>query len=109
MPSVRIPTPLRKLTADKDEVNVSASNISLLIEELENLGANGYTIMDVRGKGHKGLRAGGWDASANIRIETICTQEVASVISAQLKEKYYTDYAMVMFTSDINVLRPDKF
>jgi len=36
MPSVRIPTPLRKLTADKDEVNVSASNISLLIEELEN-------------------------------------------------------------------------
>lgn len=36
MPSVRIPTPLRKLTADKDEVNVSASNISVLIEELEN-------------------------------------------------------------------------
>ncbi len=36
MPSVRIPTPLRKLTADKDEVKVNASNISLLIEELEN-------------------------------------------------------------------------
>lgn len=36
MPSVRIPTPLRKLTADKDEVTVSASNISVLIEELEN-------------------------------------------------------------------------
>jgi len=36
MPSVRIPTPLRKLTADKDEVNISASNISALIDELEN-------------------------------------------------------------------------
>ena len=36
MPSVRIPTPLRKLTADQDEVNVSASNVSVLIEELEN-------------------------------------------------------------------------
>ena len=36
MPSVRIPTPLRKLTADKDEVNISASNISVLIDELEN-------------------------------------------------------------------------
>jgi len=36
MPSVRIPTPLRKLTADKDEVNVNASDISVLIEELEN-------------------------------------------------------------------------
>ena len=36
MPSVRIPTPLRKLTAEKDEVNISAVNISALIEELEN-------------------------------------------------------------------------
>jgi len=36
MPSVRIPTPLRKLTADKDEVSINASNISVMIEELEN-------------------------------------------------------------------------
>ena len=36
MPSVRIPTPLRKLTADQDEVNISASNVSDLIETMEN-------------------------------------------------------------------------
>ena len=36
MPSVRIPTPLRKLTSDQDEVNISAANISALIDELEN-------------------------------------------------------------------------
>ncbi len=35
MPSVRIPTPLRKLTSDKDEVNVSAANIAQLIDEME--------------------------------------------------------------------------
>lgn len=35
MPSVRIPTPLRKLTADKDEVNVSAANIGQLIDAME--------------------------------------------------------------------------
>ena len=35
MPSVRIPTPLRKLTADKDEVSVSAANVNELIESLE--------------------------------------------------------------------------
>lgn len=35
MPSVRIPTPLRKLTADQDEVTVSASNVSDLIETME--------------------------------------------------------------------------
>lgn len=36
MPSVRIPTPLRKLTSEKDEVVISASNVGELIEEMEN-------------------------------------------------------------------------
>ncbi len=35
MPSVRIPTPLRKLTAEKDEVSVNASNVAELIEVME--------------------------------------------------------------------------
>jgi len=36
MPSVRIPTPLRRLTGEKDEVDIDASNVGDLIEELEN-------------------------------------------------------------------------
>ncbi len=36
MPSVRIPTPLRRLTGEKDEVDINASNVRELIEELEN-------------------------------------------------------------------------
>lgn len=36
MPSVRIPTPLRRLTGEKDEVDINASNVGELIEELEN-------------------------------------------------------------------------
>lgn len=35
MPSVRIPTPLRKLTSEKDEVVISASNVGELIEKME--------------------------------------------------------------------------
>ncbi|HVY56117.1 MAG TPA: MoaD/ThiS family protein [Thermodesulfobacteriota bacterium] len=35
MPSVRIPTPLRKLTSDKDEVTISATNIAELIDRME--------------------------------------------------------------------------
>lgn len=35
MPSVRIPTPLRRLTDQKDEVDVKAKRISDMIEELE--------------------------------------------------------------------------
>ncbi len=35
MASVRIPTPLRRITGEKDEVLVSAKNIRELVEELE--------------------------------------------------------------------------
>lgn len=35
MPSVRIPTPLRKLSNDRDEVEVSASNVAEMIDMLE--------------------------------------------------------------------------
>ena len=82
---------------------------SSLVEDIEQLGAKGYTIMDVRGKGSKGLRDAGWDASANIRIEIICNSVVADAISAHLQEKYYNDYAMVLYVEKVNVLRPDKF
>ncbi len=35
MVSVRIPTPLRKLSGDRDELDIGASTVSALIEELE--------------------------------------------------------------------------
>lgn len=35
MASVRIPTPLRRLTGDKDEVTLNAKNVGNLVEELE--------------------------------------------------------------------------
>lgn len=35
MPTVRIPTPLRKLSGDRDELTISATDVSELIEKLE--------------------------------------------------------------------------
>ena len=35
MVSVRIPTPLRKLSGDRDELDIEASTVSALIDELE--------------------------------------------------------------------------
>ncbi len=82
---------------------------SLLVEDIERLGAKGYTIVDVRGKGHNGMRSGGWDANANIRIEVICNTQVAEAISQHLQDTYYNDYGMVTFTLPVGVIRADKF
>ena len=80
-----------------------------LTRELETFKISGYTISDVRGKGSKGERAGGWDASRNIRIEVVCNEENANAINAMLQKKYYDNFAMVSFTQDVAVLRPEKF
>lgn len=80
-----------------------------ICQELQDLGAGGYTVTDARGKGHRGVRDAGWSSSGNVRIEVICDQSLASKISTFLKDRYYADYAMIIFISDVTVLRPDKF
>ncbi len=80
-----------------------------LAELLPTLGATGYTIVNARGRGSRGAREAGWSTNSNIRIEVICEPATADRISAHLREHYYRDYAMVLYVSDVEVLRPEKF
>jgi hypothetical protein len=82
---------------------------SILSEDIEALGARGYTITDARGKGHRGIRDATWAANANIRMEVVCDATLAKIIMAHLKKGYFNNYAMILFVSDIDVLRSDKF
>lgn len=82
---------------------------NVLVKDLERLGARGYTITDVRGNGRRGMRDGAWGESSNIRIEVVCEATVADAISAHLHARYYDNYGMVLFISDVAVLRPEKF
>lgn len=80
-----------------------------LCEQLEELGATGYTVTNARGSGHRGIRDAGWSSSSNVRIEVVCNEEVAHRIVRHLRDNYYNDYAMILFESDVRVLRPEKF
>ena len=80
-----------------------------LCESLEDLGATGYTVTNARGKGSRGVRDAGWSVSSNIRVEVVCSDDVARRISEHLQHKYYDHYAMIILQSDVRVLRPDKF
>ena len=95
----------RKLVTIVTEASLERS----LLVELEKLGAHGYTVADVRGKGARGVRNAGFDLTANIRIEIVCTAETADAIATALRERYYDDYAMIMFVADVHVQRPLKF
>lgn len=81
----------------------------VLSEDVERLGAQGFTITEARGKGSRGMRGGTWDKNSNIRIEILCDTATAEAVMVHLQKYYYDDYAMVMFMSDVTVLRPKKF
>ena len=80
-----------------------------LVQDLERLGAGGYTISDARGKGSRGVRDAGWSSSGNIRVEVVCEASLAERIVEHLRDRYYRNYAMVVFLSEVAVLRPEKF
>lgn len=81
----------------------------LIIEDIERLGAHGYTVSDARGKGKRGVRSSSWDTNSNVRIDIVCDEPTADAIAAFMQRRYYDDYAMILFVSDVSVIRPEKF
>jgi nitrogen regulatory protein PII len=80
-----------------------------LIASLQSLNVSGYTITDARGRGHRGVREAGWEHGANIRVEVVCDEATSQAIATHLRERYYSNYAMILFVGDVDVLRPERF
>ncbi len=72
-------------------------------------GASGYTVTNARGHGSHGARDGGWSSSSNIRIEIICDYPVAQAIAEHLLENYAKNYAMILYLSNVDIFRPERF
>lgn len=96
---------MRKLVTVVTEAALESS----LSKDVARLGARGFTVTEARGSGSRGVRMSEWSQSKNIRFEVICDAATADAIAAHLAEKYYADYAMIVFVSDVVVLRPHKF
>lgn len=81
----------------------------VLGDDVMRLGAHGYTVMEARGRGHGGVRDGAWSPSGNIRMEVVCEAAVAEKIAEHLRAAYFENYALMLYLSDVTVLREDKF
>ena len=82
---------------------------SELCKLLESLDVSGYTVTNARGSGSRGVRSASWSESGNVRVEVVCSRELADKIARTVSERYYDDYAMILFESDVRVLRSKKF
>lgn len=80
-----------------------------VVTDIRHSGAHGWTITDARGAGASGHQGATFGMDANIRIEVVCDEPTASNLVECLKQKYYDNYAMILYLSDVAVLRPDKF
>jgi nitrogen regulatory protein PII len=80
-----------------------------LLRDLEQMGVRGYTIVDARGQGRRGVRTTAWGEAANIRIEVICTRALAEKVLEDFLARYYDNFAMVAYLQDVEIIRPDKF
>lgn len=80
-----------------------------LVQDVQRLGAHGYTVSDVRGGGHSGVREGAWEADRTIRMEVVCDEAVADQIAEYVLHQYAKNYGVTIFFAPVKVLRPNKF
>lgn len=76
--------------------------------EILGLGAKGYTVSSVQGKGHSGERADSW-TGVNAKLETIAKEDVVLAILAHVRQKYFGKYPLIAYFHDVTVVRSDHF
>lgn len=79
-----------------------------LLRALKKLGARGYTVGEVRGEGTRGMKGIDWEGQ-NVRVETLVGEETAERIFDYVARHYFTDYAVIVYCVDAEVLRSDKY
>jgi hypothetical protein len=80
-----------------------------LIADARGFGAQGYTVGEVRGGGALGDYQGVWEADRTIRLEVVCRPTVADEIARHVLATYASHHRLVLYLSDVQVLRPQKF
>lgn len=79
-----------------------------IIELIKKSGSKGFTITDAEGEGSRGIRASEWEGK-NVKLETIVSDEVAKSIIQSISNEYFANYAVIVYTNDVQVVRGDKY
>ena len=80
-----------------------------IIEILSKHKITGYTTYEVSGNGARGLRGEGLTNEKNVKIEIILREEKLQDIVEEVSRTLFANFAVVLYVSDVGVLRPEKF
>ena len=71
-------------------------------------GATGFTVTQTNGRGSRGIRTGDVPGEG-VRIEVLVTRPVAIRILEEVSERYFADYAVIAWVSEVEVVRGEKY
>jgi hypothetical protein len=97
-------------TVARQLVTIVAESVvgTRLVDDVKACGAKGYSISTARGEGAIGRRS--QDVTGpSVRLETVVTDEVANAILEMLAASYFERYAVVAWTTPVQVARPSRF
>ena len=80
-----------------------------VIDILKNHKITGYTSYEVEGNGEKGLRGQGIQAEKNIKMEIIIREEKLSDVIEDISRTLFPDFTIILYVSDVGVVRTEKF
>ncbi len=80
-----------------------------VIDILKKHGITGYTTYEVDGRGARGLRGQGLKNERNVKVEAIMREESLSGVVEEISRTLFANFAVVLYVSDVGVLRPEKF
>ena len=80
-----------------------------VIDILHKHKVTGYTTYEVNGDGAKGLRGQGFQNEKNVKIEVILSEEKSQDVVEELTRTMFSDYAIIVYVSEVGVVRPEKF
>ncbi len=73
------------------------------------VGVHGYTLFPVEGAGSQGRRPGDIAEFGNIQVEVVAAPALATVLMERLQAEFFPRFALIVYESDVRVLRPSKF
>jgi len=80
-----------------------------VIEILSKHKITGYTTYEVDGNGARGLRGQGLKNEKNVKVEVIMQEHTLQDVVEEIARTLFTNFAIVLYVSDVGVLRTEKF
>lgn len=80
-----------------------------IIEILKKHEITGYTTYEVDGNGARGLRGQGLKIEKNVKVEVIMREEKLQDVVEEISRTLFANFAIVLYVSDVGVVRTEKF